>query len=91
MLIVCVGSPLTAGAHVPPDHAALQACVNSHDVVVVPRGFYRLSATLVIGRPGGALVGVGRTSSVLMAAFKGMPPGPVIRVTGAGAVLHQIE
>ena len=48
------------------DHPALQTCVDSHDVVVLPKGAYRLGAPLRLRRRGGALVGVGRTLSLLV-------------------------
>ena len=53
------------------DWAALQRAVDAHDVVVLPKGFYRLSRPLVLRRPGGALVGVGRTLSILMVGTAG--------------------
>ena len=63
VLLDAVGA---VGDGVADDHAALQAALDAHDVVVLPKGFYRLSRPLVLARPGGALVGVGRTLSILM-------------------------
>eukprot|EP00035_Acanthoeca_spectabilis_P008053 m.147870 g.147870 ORF g.147870 m.147870 type:complete len:818 (+) comp14196_c0_seq3:71-2524(+) len=48
------------------DWAPLQAALDAHDIVVLPKGLYRLSQPLVLRRSGGALIGVGRTISVLM-------------------------
>eukprot|EP01043_Picozoa_sp_COSAG02_P029981 COSAG02_NODE_1893_length_10476_cov_3.336224_2_plen_290_part_00 len=73
------------------DHAALQKCVDEHDIVLLPKGFYRLSRTLVLSRDGGAIVGVGRTKSVLMATSAGMQAGPLLRVSGRGFVVFQVE
>jgi hypothetical protein len=55
------------GDGVTDDWAALQAAVQAHAVVVLPKGFYRLSQPLVLSRDAGALVGVGRTLSIVMA------------------------
>ena len=52
------------GDGVSDDWAALQRCVAQHEVVVLPKGFFRVSRTLTITR--GALVGVGRTLSYLV-------------------------
>ena len=80
------------GDGVADDHAALQRCVDEHDVVVLPRGFYRLGSTLELRRPGGALVGVGRTSSVLMTATRGLDvAGPLLRVTARGTTVYALE
>lgn len=73
------------------DYFALQRCVDSHDLVVLPKGFYRLSATLVLSRAGAALVGVGRTYSVLAAMSNASFVGPLLRVTSQRVVLFQIE
>ena len=73
------------------DYTTLQKCVDEHDVVVLPKGFYRLSRTLVLSRDHGALVGVGRTSSVLVAGSSSLHAGPVLRVVGRGFVLFQVE
>lgn len=63
--------------------------MDKHDIVLLPKGFYRLSKTLVI--TGGALVGVGRTLSVLMAATSGFAGDSLLRVTGSRVILHQLE
>ena len=71
-------SALDAGARgdgVADDHAALQAALDAHDVVVLPKGFYRLSRPLVLARPGGALVGVGRTLVFLLPLTGGLRRG----------------
>ena len=71
---------LSAGAKgdgLTDDWAALQRCVAQHDAVVLPKGIFRVSRSLVLRRGGGggggggvggggrALVGVGRTLSFL--------------------------
>ena len=48
------------------DWAALQHAVDNHKVVVLPKGFYRISKPLVLSQNGGALVGVGRTLCHIM-------------------------
>ena len=73
------------------DYAALQRCVDEHETVVLPKGFYKLSRTLVLSRPGGALVGVGRTLSVLMVAADGFTGESLLKVTGVGFSLFQLE
>ena len=60
------------GDGVSDDYAALQAAVDAHDVVYLPKGFYRISKTLVLNRDNSALVGVGRTISFLMPLTTGL-------------------
>eukprot|EP00035_Acanthoeca_spectabilis_P000766 m.75462 g.75462 ORF g.75462 m.75462 type:complete len:780 (+) comp10418_c0_seq1:29-2368(+) len=74
------------------DHPALQACVQQHPAVFLPKGYYRLSQTLVL--PSGvALLGLSQTLSVLMPMSGGMTGGggsalPVVRVAaGRGTTL----
>ena len=45
------------GDGVTDDWAALQAALDAHRVVVLPKGVYRLSRPLVLRRDHGALVG----------------------------------
>ena len=70
------------GDGVADDWSALQAAVDAHDTVYLPKGFYRLSRPLVLRRDGGALVGVGRTLSFLMPLSAGFAP-PAPRASGA--------
>jgi hypothetical protein len=62
------------GDGVTDDWMALQKLLDDHRVVVLPKGFYRLSRTLQLRRAGGsALVGIGRTLSVLMPTSAASP------------------
>ena len=79
------------GDGVADDYAALQACVAAHPIVVLPKGFYRLSQPLVLGAAPGsgrprALVGVGRTLSFIMPTSSPAAFGerPVVDVLGDG-------
>lgn len=45
------------GDGVTDDTMAIQTCLDNHDVVLLPRGFYRLSSTLRV-HPGKALIGI---------------------------------
>ena len=71
------------------DWAVLQRAVDSHDVVVLPKGFYRIGKTLTLRRHGGALVGVGRTLSVLMPTSDATAFGehPVVDVNADGVTV----
>lgn len=52
------------------DTAALQRCLDEHDTVLLPKGLYRISATLTM-RPGTALIGISQTHSVIAPASAG--------------------
>lgn len=74
------------------DWHALQQCVDAHDLVVIPKGFYRLSQTLILSRPNGALVGVGRTATVLMPTNMGFAhETPLLRVTAVNFTFFQFS
>ena len=73
------------------DHAALQRCVDEHSIVVLPKGFYKLTRTLVLSRPGGSLVGVGRTASVLTVAASGFVGESLLKIVGPNTTLFQLE
>lgn len=77
------------GDGITDDWVALQRAVDSHDVVVLPKGFYRIGQTLTLRRPGGALVGVGRTLSVLMPTSDAAAFGedPVVDVNADGVTV----
>lgn len=72
------------------DYIALQHCVDVFDVVVLPKGFFRMSRTLVLSRDGGALVGVGRTVSLLLTNTSGFRGDVLLRVTATSFALHQL-
>jgi hypothetical protein len=70
------------------DTEALQACLDSHDEVFLPKGLYRISKTLVM-KAGGSLVGLSQTHSVIAPTTGGFAastshPAPLLR-TAAGA------
>ena len=77
------------------DTAALQACfARGLGRVFLPPGLFRISDTLVVPA-GGALVGMGNTASILLAATAGFPraspaaPLPMLRTsTGAATIAH---
>lgn len=76
-------SALDAGAKgdgVTDDWAALQRAVDANRVVVLPKGFYRLSQPLVLRKPGAALVGVGRTLSFLIPSSSFAGEAPILDV-----------
>jgi hypothetical protein len=83
------------GDGVTDDWAALQNLLDIYRVVVLPKGFYRLSKTLQLRRAGGsALVGVGRTLCILMPmsetavpATAGAAAVPLVDVSAAGSTL----
>jgi hypothetical protein len=79
----CVGDGVTN------DGPALQRAVDAHDVVVLPKGFYRIDRPLLMRRPGAALVGVGRTLSFLMPVSDaaGFGEHPVIDVSADGVTI----
>lgn len=54
------------GDGVTDDWGALTQCLKQHLIVYLPKGFYRLSRPLVLERDGAALVGVGKTLSIIM-------------------------
>lgn len=54
------------GDGVTDDWEALQHALDNHVVVFLPKGFFRLGRPLLLRKTGGALVGVGRTLSILM-------------------------
>ena len=71
------------------DWSALQHCVDEHAVVVLPKGLFRVSQTLVLRR--GALVGVGRTLSFLMATTDAPDTGrdwPVLEIAAVDQAAH---
>ena len=76
------------GDGVTDDTEALQACLDSHDEVFLPKGLYRISKTLVM-KAGGSLVGLSPTHSVIAPttggfAASGSHPHPLLR-TAAGS------
>eukprot|EP00039_Didymoeca_costata_P026333 m.15726 g.15726 ORF g.15726 m.15726 type:complete len:804 (+) comp5475_c0_seq1:175-2586(+) len=79
------------GDGVTDDWQALQKCVDEHDLVVLPKGFYRISRTLLLSRPNGALVGVGRTASVLMPTSSGFGSMPLLSILGENTTLFQFS
>ena len=46
------------------DTLPLQHCLDTHDQVLLPKGLFRISATLTM-RPGTALLGISQTHSVI--------------------------
>lgn len=82
------------GDGVTDDTDALQTCIGAHKKVFLPKGYYRLSATLEL-RAGTSLMGLSQTLSVIMPAtdgFKGMSssdePQPLVRTaTGEPVVI----
>jgi hypothetical protein len=64
------------------DFHAIQLAIDTAEVVLLPKGHYRLSSTLVL-RPNTKLIGVARTASVLMPMSNGLGsyrPQPLILV-----------
>lgn len=59
------------GDGVTDDTKALQACLDAHLDVFLPKGHFRLSATLRL-RPKSRLVGLSQTHSILMPASRGL-------------------
>lgn len=53
------------------DWAMLQAALDAHDIIVLPKGLYRLSQTLVMRRKGSSLIGVGDARSIIMPLSQG--------------------
>eukprot|EP00927_Polykrikos_kofoidii_P029249 TRINITY_DN2532_c0_g2_i1.p1 TRINITY_DN2532_c0_g2~~TRINITY_DN2532_c0_g2_i1.p1 ORF type:complete len:844 (+),score=112.04 TRINITY_DN2532_c0_g2_i1:34-2532(+) len=87
---------LQAGAKgdgIADDWAALQAAVDSHQTVVLPKGFYRLSKPLILRRPGVALVGVGNTRSFLMPMSQGFSTAesPVLDISGKSVTVKSLS
>ena len=78
------------GDGITDDAAAIQRAVDAAEVVLLPKGLYRLSTTLVL-RPTTKLIGVARTASVLMptshgfggSSSAGSSPQPLILVPDA--------
>lgn len=68
------------GDGIADDWEVLQNALDGHTVVVLPKGFYRLSKPLVMRQNGSALVGVGRTISILMTTHSGFGENPLLRV-----------
>ena len=72
------------------DTAALQGCLDKHAEVFLPKGLFRISKTLSM-RPGGAIVGLSQTHSVIAPASGGFGAvewclgtgGPNLAVGGA--------
>ena len=90
------GSPVAQRRHVLNElltPLSLQAAVDAHDVVVLPKGFYRLSRPLLLRRRGGALVGVGRTLSVLMppSAAPGLGEVALVQVEAEGVTVAMLS
>ena len=73
------------------DGKALQRCLETHTIVVVPKGFFRLGKTLVLSRPNSALVGVGRSTTVLMPTHNNFEGDVLIRVTAPNITVHQLS
>jgi hypothetical protein len=74
------------------DWPALQTAVDAHDIVFLPKGFFRLSKPLVLTRNGSALVGVGRTISFLMpmstmSSMGTTADSPILDVRGKGVTV----
>ena len=61
-----------AGDGITDDWAALQSALDHNDVVILPKGFYRISKPLVISRPNTALVGIGKTLSFVVPMSAGL-------------------
>ena len=77
-----------SGDGVTDDTRALQACLDTHDAVFLPKGLFRISKTLVM-KPGGSLTGVSQTHTVIAPTTVGFAassthPAPLLR-TAAGA------
>eukprot|EP00039_Didymoeca_costata_P032610 m.38547 g.38547 ORF g.38547 m.38547 type:complete len:833 (-) comp9448_c0_seq1:107-2605(-) len=81
------------GDGVTDDWMALQRAVQTHDIVMLPKGYYRLSQPLVLSRPGSALIGIGLSRSILMPTSKGWEYSdqPVLNVTSNGATVKGIS
>eukprot|EP00931_Biecheleriopsis_adriatica_P004519 TRINITY_DN106178_c0_g1_i1.p1 TRINITY_DN106178_c0_g1~~TRINITY_DN106178_c0_g1_i1.p1 ORF type:complete len:779 (-),score=109.52 TRINITY_DN106178_c0_g1_i1:75-2411(-) len=70
------------GDGITDDYEAIQRAVDSAEVVLLPKGHFRLSKTLVL-RPSTKLIGVARTFSVLMPMSNGLgsdTPQPLILI-----------
>ena len=64
------------------DYDAIQRAINAAEVVLIPKGHYRLSRSLVL-RASTKLIGVARTLSILMAMSTGLSnesPQPLVHV-----------
>ena len=74
-----------AGDGVTDDTLALQACLDNHTAVFLPKGIFRVSDTLRV-HDGGSLVGLSQTHSVIAPVddFKASDaqPAPLVRVGG---------
>ena len=69
------------------DYVALQAAVDAHTIVLLPKGIYKLSQPLVLTKEGAALVGVGNTKVFLAPTTAGweLEEKPVLRVAASAA------
>jgi hypothetical protein len=70
------------GDGITDDFEPIQRAINTAEVVLLPKGLYRLSKTLVL-RPNTKLIGVARTASVLMPMSDGLgsqEPQPLVLV-----------
>eukprot|EP00937_MAST-01D_sp_MAST-1D-sp2_P006273 g6273.t1 len=76
----CASACGAAGDGAADDTAALQHCLDTCDAVVLPRGRYRISATLHM-RDGGALVGLSPTHSQIIAGDAMPPSTPLLRTS----------
>jgi len=84
-----------AGDGTTDDTAALQGCLDKHAEVFLPKGLFRISNTLTM-RPGGAIVGLSQTHSVIAPASGGFaavgapllrtPPGAAVTIAFVGLV-----
>ena len=79
------------GDGIADDSVALQHCLDAHTIVVVPKGFFRIGRTLVMSRPNSALVGVGRSTTVLMPTHNEFEGDVLIRVTAPNATIFQLS
>lgn len=73
------------GDGVTDDYAALQAAVDAHAIVLLPKGIYKVSKTLVLTQNGAALIGVGNSKSFLAPTTAGWESAeePVLKVAAS--------
>lgn len=77
------------GDGVADDTAALQRAVNEHEIVFLPKGYYRLTRALEL-KPNTKLIGVGQHLSVLVSRGDGdfanpAKPAPLVRTADSAA------
>ena len=75
-----------AGDGVTDDWAAIQGCVDKHEICVLPQGFYRVSRPVVLRKAGVSLVGVGRTISFIMPISEPKRGSPFLGGSERGAL-----